>query len=80
MQHSTIFKDTRLLADQAVEAANDYLNGEEPEPNDTETYDNGEIVVPSYLLEVEMVLEENYEEILVDSGYYTEEQVEDGQL
>ncbi|WP_146339406.1 multiple monosaccharide ABC transporter substrate-binding protein [Nesterenkonia sp. NBAIMH1] len=80
VQHSTIFKDTRMLADQAVEAANDYLSGEEPEPNDTETYDNGEIVVPSYLLEVEMVLEENYEEILVDSGYYTEEQVEDGQL
>ncbi|WP_022872954.1 multiple monosaccharide ABC transporter substrate-binding protein [Nesterenkonia alba] len=80
VQHSTIFKDTRLLAEQAVDAAEAYLSGSEPEPNDTETYDNGEIVVPSYLLEVEMVLQDNYEEILVDSGYYTEEQVETGQL
>ncbi|GAA1170972.1 multiple monosaccharide ABC transporter substrate-binding protein [Nesterenkonia xinjiangensis] len=80
IQHSTIFKDTRLLADEAVRAAEAYLQGEEPEANDTETYDNGEIVVPSFLLEVEMVLQDNYEEILVDSGYYTEEQVESGQL
>lgn len=80
VQHSTIFKDTRLLAEQAVTAAQAFLEGSEPEANDTETYDNGEIVVPSYLLEVEMVLEENFEEILVDSGYYTEEQVESGQL
>lgn len=80
VQHSTIFKDTRDLADQAVEAADTYLQGGEPEPNDTETYDNGAKVVPSYLLEVQMVLEDNYEEILVDSGYYTEEQVESGQM
>ena len=38
------------------------------------------VVVPSYLLEVQMVLESNYEEIMVDSGYYTAEQVESGQL
>lgn len=80
VQHSTIFKDTRMLAEQAVDAAEAYLGGGEPEPNDTETYDNGEIVVPSYLLDVEMVLQDNYEEILVDSGYYTEEQVDSGQL
>ncbi|WP_300342204.1 multiple monosaccharide ABC transporter substrate-binding protein [Nesterenkonia sp.] len=80
VQHSTIFKDTRLLADQAVEAADAFLQGEEPEANDTESYDNGVKVVPSYLLDIEMVLQENYEEILVESGYYTEEQVESGQL
>ena len=79
VQHSTIFKDTRLLAEEAITAAEAYLAGDEPEANDTETYDNGEIVVPSYLLDVEMVLEENYEEILIDSEYYTEEQVEEGQ-
>ncbi|NDK30989.1 multiple monosaccharide ABC transporter substrate-binding protein [Nesterenkonia haasae] len=80
VQHSTIFKDTRDLAEQAVIAAQAFLDGEEPEPNNTEDYDNGEIVVPSYLLDVQMILENNYEEILVDSGYYTEEQVESGQL
>ncbi|GAA4913476.1 multiple monosaccharide ABC transporter substrate-binding protein [Nesterenkonia rhizosphaerae] len=80
VQHSTIFKDTRLLAEQAVNAADSYLTGEEPEANNTEDYDNGEKVVPSYLLDVNMVLQDNYEEILVDSGYYTEEQVDSGQL
>ena len=80
VQSSTIFKDTRNLAEQAIVAAESILNGEDPEANDTETYDNGAKVVPSYLLEVQMVLESNYEEILVDSGYYTEEQVEAGQL
>ncbi|MCG7309569.1 multiple monosaccharide ABC transporter substrate-binding protein [Brachybacterium sp. ACRRE] len=79
VQFSTIFKDTRKLADQAVVAAKAYLEGKEPEANDTKTYDNGSKVVPSYLLPVEMVLESNYEKILVDSGYYTEEQVEKGQ-
>jgi putative multiple sugar transport system substrate-binding protein len=29
---------------------------------------------------VQMVLQSNYQEIMVDSGYYTEEQVESGQL
>ena len=80
VQSSTIFKDTRNLAEQAIVAAESILNGEDPEANDTETYDNGVVVVPSYLLEVQMVLEDNYEEIMVDSGYYTEEQVESGQL
>ncbi|ATG53614.1 sugar ABC transporter substrate-binding protein [Brachybacterium ginsengisoli] len=80
VQSSTIFKDTRKLADQAIVAAESILKGEDPEANDTKTYDNGVKVVPSYLLEVQMVLESNYQEIMVDSGYYTEEQVESGQL
>ena len=80
VQHSTIFKDTRNLAEQAIVAAESILNGEEPEANDTETYDNGVKVVPSYLLDVQMVLQSNYQETMVDSGYYTEEQVESGQL
>lgn len=80
VQHSTIFKDTRNLAEQAIVAAEAFLEGQEPEANDTETYDNGMKVVPSYLLEVQMVLADNYEEIMVESGYYTAEQVESGQL
>jgi putative multiple sugar transport system substrate-binding protein len=79
VQHSTIFKDTRKLADQAVVAAQAFLAGEEPEANDTETYDNGVKVVPSYLLESDIVYAENIQELLVDSGYYTAEQVESGQ-
>ncbi len=79
VQYSTIFKDTRLLAEQAVVAAEAFLQDEEPEANDTETYDNGVKVVPSYLLDVETVTAENIESVLVESGYWTAEEVESGQ-
>jgi putative multiple sugar transport system substrate-binding protein len=49
------------------------MKGEEPEVNDTETYDNGEKIVPSYLLESEIVTVDNYETALVETGYYTED-------
>ncbi|RZS55098.1 putative multiple sugar transport system substrate-binding protein [Microcella putealis] len=72
-QYSTIFKDTRLLAEQAVAMVDALLSGGEPEVNDTETYDNGVKVVPSYLLESTIVTIDNYEEVLIGSGYYTAE-------
>ena len=49
-QYSTIFKDTRELAKVTVGMVNAMLKGGEPEINDTETYDNGVKVIPSYLL------------------------------
>ncbi len=51
------------------------MKGEEPEVNDTESYDNGVKTVPSYLLEPVAVTERNLEEVLVGSGYYTEDQL-----
>jgi putative multiple sugar transport system substrate-binding protein len=72
-QYSTIYKDTRQLADQSVVMADDVLNGKTPETNDDETYDNGEKVVPTYLFQPTIVTKDNYEEVLVDSGYYTED-------
>ncbi|MDM8085576.1 sugar ABC transporter substrate-binding protein [Cellulomonas cellasea] len=79
VQFSTIFKDTRKLADQAVTAAQSYLKGEEPEANDTETYDNKVKIVPSYLLESDIVYAGNIKSLLVDSGYWTDAQVASGQ-
>ncbi len=78
-QSSTIFKDTRLLAEQAVVAAQAFLEGGEPEANDTETYDNGVKIVPSYLLDVQTVFTDDITPVLVDSGYWTAEEVESGQ-
>ncbi len=72
-QTQTIFKDTRQLADAAVDMVESVLSDEEPEINDTETYDNGVKVVPSYLLEPTSVDVDNYEEILVDTEYYSED-------
>lgn len=72
-QYSTIFKDTRLLAEQAVAMVDALQNGDTPEVNDEETYDNGEKIVPSFLLESTIVTVDNYEDILIGSGYYTAE-------
>ncbi|MBE9637940.1 multiple monosaccharide ABC transporter substrate-binding protein [Salipiger mangrovisoli] len=74
-QYSTIFKDTRELARVTVGMVNALMEGSEPEINDTSTYDNGVKVVPSYLLEPVPVDASNWEEILIGSGYYTEDQI-----
>jgi putative multiple sugar transport system substrate-binding protein len=75
-QYSTIFKDTRELARVTVGMVDALMQGSEPEINDTETYDNGVKVVPSYLLDPVQVNAANWEEILLDSGYYTRDQIE----
>ncbi|WP_404406530.1 multiple monosaccharide ABC transporter substrate-binding protein [Pelagibacterium halotolerans] len=74
-QYSTIFKDTRELARVTVGMVSAVLEDAEPQINDTETYDNGVKVVPSYLLNPVLVTEENWEDVLVGSGYYTREQI-----
>jgi putative multiple sugar transport system substrate-binding protein len=79
VQSSTIFKDTRLLADQAVAAAQAYLGGGQPQANDTKTYDNGVKVVPSFLLPIQTVYKEDIQKVLIDSGYYTADEVAKGQ-
>ena len=74
-QTMSIAKDTRTLAEKCVTMVNAVLTGAEPEINDTITYDNGVFVVPSYLCTPVAVDAENYKEVLVDTGYYTEEQL-----
>ncbi|CAH0227839.1 multiple monosaccharide ABC transporter substrate-binding protein [Microbacterium foliorum] len=78
VQFSSIFKDTRKLAEQSVVAAEAMLEGDEPEANDTETYDNGVKVVPSYLLQSDIVYKDNITSLLVDSGYWTQAEVDSG--
>ncbi|HAG69206.1 MAG TPA: sugar ABC transporter substrate-binding protein [Lachnospiraceae bacterium] len=74
-QTMSIYKDTRLLASKCVTMVQAVLEGAEPEINDTEQYNNGSIVVPSYLCEPVAVDKNNYKEVIVDGGYYTEEQL-----
>ena len=74
-QTMSIAKDTRILAEKCVTMVQAVLEGKEPEINDTEQYNNNVIVVPSYLCEPQPVDKNNYKEILVDTGYYTEEQL-----
>ena len=71
-QSMSVFKDTRDLAAKTVEMVDALMKGSEPPINDTETYDNGTGIIPSYLCEPVVCTTENYQELLVDSGYYTE--------
>lgn len=75
-QTMSVFKDTRSLAKQVVKMVEAYANGEEPPINDTTTYNNGAKVVPAYKLDPIAVDKDNYKELLVDSGYYTEDQLQ----
>ncbi len=70
-QYSTIYKDTRQLADESVKMADDLLTGKTPEVNDTKSYDNKVKVVPTFLFQPVVVTKDNYQKVLVDSGYYT---------
>ncbi len=72
-QYSTIFKDTRILAEKCVKMVDAVFSGTEPEINDTKTYDNGVKVVPSYLCDPIPVDKTNYKQVLIDGGYYTED-------
>ncbi|MDF2584919.1 MAG: chvE [Mycobacterium sp.] len=74
-QTQTVFKDTRELANAAVQMVDSLLSGGTPEVNDTTTYDNGIKVVPAFLLDPVSVDKTNYEKVLVDSGYYTQAQL-----
>ena len=71
-QSMSIFKDTRTLASQVVKMVGQILSGETVDVNDTETYDNGTGVIPSFLCEPVFADINNYKELLIDSGYYTE--------
>lgn len=71
-QSMSVFKDTRDLAAKTVEMVDALMKGTEPPINDTETYDNGTGIIPSYLCEPVVGTKDNVQELLIDSGYYTE--------
>ncbi|AKL97311.1 monosaccharide ABC transporter substrate-binding protein, CUT2 family [Clostridium aceticum] len=74
-QSMSIFKDTRTLASQVVEMVTAIMDGKEVPVNDTTTYNNNIKVVPSFLCEPVFADKDNYKELLIDSGYYTLEQL-----
>lgn len=74
-QAMTVYKDTRILADKCAGMVRAVLEGTKPEINCKEVY-NGRVNVPSYLCTTVVVDRDNYKEILVDGGYYTESQLE----
>lgn len=68
-QSMTVWKDTRELGAQVDTMIEQIVNGEEVDVNDTETYDNGVKVVPTYILEPQVVVKDEVQSKLVDSGF-----------
>ncbi|MBJ6987573.1 sugar ABC transporter substrate-binding protein [Devosia sp. MC532] len=75
-QYSTIFKDTRELAQYTAQLLDTVIGGSEPTGLDTTTYDNGVKVVPSILLTPYEVDANNYEERVIASGYIKAEELQ----
>lgn len=74
-QTQTVFKDTRKLADQAVQMGDALLTQGEPEFNNRTDYDNGAKVVPAYLLDP-VSIDKSNTDVLVEEGYYKAGQIE----
>ena len=74
-QTMSIFKDTRVLSSKCVTMVQAVLENTQPEINDVDTYNNNVMTVASYLCDPVVVDAESYEEVLIESGYYTREQI-----
>ncbi|MCL3777172.1 MULTISPECIES: multiple monosaccharide ABC transporter substrate-binding protein [unclassified Actinomyces] len=74
-QSMTVFKDTRLLGERAATMVDQIVKGQEVEVNDTESYGNGVMTVPAYLIDPVTVDADSVQTVLVDSGYYTADEV-----
>ncbi|KGM10899.1 multiple monosaccharide ABC transporter substrate-binding protein [Cellulomonas bogoriensis] len=74
-QSMTVWKDTRSLGTQVAAMVDQLLQGHEVAVNDTETYDNGVKVVPTYLLPPQVVTPDQVGEALVGSEFYTADEL-----
>ena len=70
LQAMSVFKDMRLLAEQTVTMVLDILAGKTPETN--AVYANRVFDVPSFNCTPVFADVNNYKELLLDSGFYTE--------
>jgi len=76
MQSMSLFMEINDLISRTVTMVNSIMNGEEPEVNNTTDYDNGlGTKIPAYLCPPLVCTAENYKELLIDSGYFTENEL-----
>lgn len=74
-QSFTVYKDARLLSEKCVTMVNAVCLGTKPEINDTEQYHNNVKNVPSYLCIPVVIGKSNMKAVLIDGGYYTEDEI-----
>jgi len=78
-QAMTVFKDTRDLAKAAIMLADALLKGQTPNiPGsrlDTTSYNTGKKVVKAILLEPINVTKDNFQKVMIDSGFFKADQI-----
>lgn len=74
-QSMTVYKNLDICAQRCAEVVDAIIKGNEVVPDDTETYNNGSIVVPTILCPTTVLDKNNYEEVVIESGYYTKEEL-----
>lgn len=76
-QHMTVFKDSRLLAVATISLADAILKGKAPLVEGTvkTTFDTNKKMVETYLLTPILVTKDNYKKVIIDSGYYSADQL-----
>ena len=70
-QAMSVFKDTEVLVDCTVTMVKQILSGKKVKTNNKTS--NGAVSVPSYLCDPIVVDKSNYKKVLIDSGYYSED-------
>lgn len=69
-QKATVFKDTRILAQNCAVLADKLIKGEEIKWDEAKNYNNNRKNVHTFLIEPVLVTADNAISVLVDSGYY----------
>ncbi len=67
----TIFKDTRVLAQNAIDIAVHAIKGEKVKLDESKFYDNGAFKVPTFLSGVTPFEKSNLDKVVIDTGYWT---------
>lgn len=73
-QTSTLFKSTKAMAELAVDTAERYFNGEDL-GHDGRTINFGVNDVPWVIAEGITVTQENLDEVIIDGGFFTREEI-----
>ncbi len=74
-QSMSVFRDSRTLASKAVEMADAIFKDEDVPVNEPDRFSNNAVTVPAFLCAPVEVDKDNYLEILVESGYYSEDEL-----
>ncbi len=75
LQSVSIFKDARILAFDTAHMIMRIINGENVQVNNTDTFHNGVSIIPTLLCSPKIVDKDNMQEILIDSGFYSADEL-----